>query len=106
MLERKEREIVNPPVRPQIVDEASEPGNLSVCIRPDLNVSERSLEWRTSQLRLRHEFVYGGGELYIQRSVIFRKHVLAIGLFAHFDPGDGVVPLVEICDFIGRILRR
>ena len=106
MLEREEREVVQAAVRFQIVDEAAEPRNLSVGVGPDLDIAERSLERRAAELRLGHELVDRGGELEVQRAVIFGQHVLAVGLFAHLDPRDRIFALVEIGDFVGRIFRR
>ncbi len=106
MFEREEREVVETPVRFQVIDEAAEPGNLSVGIGPDFDVTECSFKGRASQLRLGDELVNRGGELYVQRAVIFRQHVLSVGLFAHLDIGDWIMPLVQIGDFVRSVFGR
>src|SRR5208283_4267764 len=104
--EREEGEIVDAPVRLQIVDEAAEPGNFPVRVGPDLDIAEGSFEWGASQLGLGNKLVDGGRELYIQRAVVFRKHVLPVSLFSHLYPRNRILAFVEIGDLVGRIFRR
>src|SRR5580698_2854951 len=104
VLERKEREVVQSAVAFQVVQETTKKRSVAICVRPYLDISKCSLEGWPSQLRVRDKPMNRSRKLYIERSVIFRKHALSIRLFAHFDSRYRIVPLVEIGDLICGIL--
>jgi len=39
-----------------------------------------------------------GGELDVKLGVIFRRSVMAVGFFSHFDVGNGVAALFDVGD--------
>ena len=50
--------------------------------------------------------MHRSGELNIQSGIIFRQHVMAIGLLSHFDIGNGIFAALQILHFRSCIFRR
>ena len=87
----------------QVVEKPADPRNFSGCVGPHFHVLKRSLEGWAAQLRLRHTAVNCGGELQVQRSIVFRQHVLPISFFTHLDIRDRIMAFVKISNFIRGI---
>src|SRR6266478_756284 len=90
------RQVRDTVARIEVVDEATHPGHLTGRIGPDLDVPVHALEGRTAQFERAIETMERVGELEIECSIVLRKHVLPVGLLAHLDVGDRIVPFLEV----------
>ena len=93
-------------MRPQIVEESSQPRSAALRIRPDLDVLADSLKHRSAQFEVPINLVESGGELQVQSGVVLGQHVLAVGFFAHLDVRDRVTAFLDICHLRRGVLRR
>ena len=110
VLEREEPEIIQAAVLFQIIQEATQPGNLAVTIGPDFYVFVDSLEGRSAKLQGGIDAMKRCGPLEVECGVVFRHHELAIRFFAHFDVRDGIVAFLEIGNFgrgvVGSVIKQ
>lgn len=93
-------------VRFQVIEEAAEPGASSLGVRPNLDVLCDTLEYRTSEFQIRIYAMNRRGPLQVQSTIVFRQHVLAVGLFSHFYVRDRISSLFQVCDLCRRVFRR
>src|SRR5215831_8839475 len=106
MLERHERELVEPVVISQVREKASEPGVASLGIGPYLDIFSDALEDRPTKLQLRIDAMDRRGPLQVESCVVFRYHVLTIGLLAHLHLQDGIFASLKVGDLGRGILGR
>ena len=106
VLEGEEGEVLERVVRLEVAKEAAEEGDAAIGVGPGVDIARCAFKRWAAEFGLRHQLVNGARELHVERGVILRQHALAIGLFAHFDPRDGVLLLVEVGNLVGRVLWR
>ena len=70
------------------------------------DVFVHAFEDRPTQLELGIDFVNGRRPLQVERGVILRHGVLAVGLLAHFDVSDAIAAFLDVGDLRRRIVRR
>ena len=104
VLERCKREIAQAAVGLEIVDEASQPGSLAFGVGPHLDVFVHALEYGATEFQRRVQTVQRRRPLQVKGSVLFRQHVLAVRLLAHFDIGNRIASGFQVSDLGGGVL--
>ena len=105
MLEREEGEVAHAVMRLEVFQKPAKPGGVAVLVGPEQDVGVLSLEGRAAQLQVRIDTMQRCGKFQVKGAVVFRRHVLAVDFFAHFDVGDGVMTGFEVFDFRSGIVR-
>ena len=73
----------------EVAQEAVHPGAVARSVGPGRPGVDVGLEAGAAEVECRVDAVQGVGPLNVQRAVVFRRHVLAVGFFAHLDAAQG-----------------
>ena len=98
MFEGDEGQVGEPTVCLEVVDKADHPRRAALRIGPHPDVFVDTLENRPSQPELRVDLVQGSSPLQVERRIVFRHGVLAVGLFSHLDVPDRVAAPLDVGD--------
>src|SRR3954465_8622012 len=77
---------------------------MALGIGPGLDVFSDSLKRRPAEFELGVNVVNSLGELQVERTVVFRKHVLSVRFLAHLDVGDGLAARFDVAHLRGGVL--
>src|SRR5215475_3437777 len=89
----------------QVIDESLQPGCASLIVGPEGDVFVDAFENGSAQPGPRPSLVDRIRHLYVDGTIIFRRHVLAVALFPDFNSHYWITALVNVGDLIGAIFR-
>src|SRR5208283_4486223 len=83
----------------EVIEESAEPRVAAARVFPNLDVFRDSLEDGASEFQFWIDGVERFGPLQIQRAIVFRNHVLAVGFLTLFYIGNRITAFLDVCNF-------